>query len=777
VGTQTELTRLEANPRSGEYRIKNRYGRPDGLPSAYTVAVSHWRGEVWAATFRGLARQLPDGRWQPVSLDPVLDSLPPESLVTDSIGNLWVGTDGGGVARVSHSGFSSFGARDGLAVRKVWSIFENRQGELMVVAKDEDHYSLNRFDGYRFHPIPTTAGIDFGWSWGHIAAHSLSGAWWLGTGSGLLRFPRLDGTPIKYGPAYGLPIGNMRVFEDSTGTIWASRQAISNNHLSRLRPGARRFENLGEAHGLPPLSDNRNCPASFAEDATGQIWIGMLGGGLMRQRDGRFQQIRPPAGSSWEGVRCLFAGRLGGLWIGARRQGLLHISDPAAPDPVLSRYTTANGLSGDTVHAITEDADGRIYAATGSGVDRLDPKTGTVRRYGAADGLPPGEYWAAHRDRGGALWFGGYQGLFRLEPRQAAGPASILIHAIRVNGKPRRIHDSGERRLPEFALAWSEREMQVDFGGFRHDLLYQTKLSPADQDWSAPSTSTSVHYLSLAPGFHELRIRSLTPEGVVSEPYAGMRFHIAAPVWQRWWFLMLCAAAAAGIIYLVHKNRVAQAVAVECVRTRIASDLHDDIGSTLSQIAILSELARRQSGPAHSLDEPLDRIAGLSREMVDSLGDIVWAINPGKDRFEDLVQRMRRFTGEILEAHGIDWVFRIPGQYPSIPLDADIRREVFLILKEAIHNLVRHSGCTAVEITLDTSGGELRLEVRDNGRGFDPAHAAGLGLSSMRARAGKLGGRVEFPSGQTGGALLLHVPLKRARPPRKYVGGQRADPG
>src|SRR5262249_46353863 len=160
---------------------------------------------------------------------------------------------------------------------------------------------------------------------------------------------------------------------------------------------------------------------------------------------------------------------------------------------------------------------------------------------------------------------------------------------IRVNGEIRPVSDVGDVEPAALSLSSSERQVQVDFGGFRHDLLYQTLLSGVDRNWMPPSTSRSVHYLSLAPGSYELSIRGVTPEGGLSSRPARVRFHIAAPLWQRWWFLLLSASAMALIIYAFHRYRVSQAVALERVRTRIASDLHDDIGSNLSQIAVLSE--------------------------------------------------------------------------------------------------------------------------------------------------------------------------------------------
>ncbi|HVP47473.1 MAG TPA: histidine kinase [Bryobacteraceae bacterium] len=174
------------------------------------------------------------------------------------------------------------------------------------------------------------------------------------------------------------------------------------------------------------------------------------------------------------------------------------------------------------------------------------------------------------------------------------------------------------------------------------------------------------------------------------------------------------------------------------VRTRIATDLHDDIGSSLSQIAILSEVANRQVGEIHSkLAEPLADIAGISRELVDSMSDIVWAIDPERDQLGDLVHRMRRFASDLLSPRDIRLVFQTPDADQDLPIGADLRRQIFLVFKEAVHNVLRHSGATEVRIGFQVERGWLQLAVEDNGSGFDIVpRQEGHGLRSMRERPG-----------------------------------------
>ena len=220
--------------------------------------------------------------------------------------------------------------------------------------------------------------------------------------------------------------------------------------------------------------------------------------------------------------------------------------------------------------------------------------------------------------------------------------------------------------------------------------------------------------------------------------------------------------------------RLARLLAVANLRTRIATDLHDDIGASLSQIAILSEVAQSGAdGPAPRNATTLSEIAGISRELVDSMGDIVWAINPEHDRVSNLSHRMRRFATDLLGGQGIALGFRSSAADDDPGIGANVRRQVYLIFKEAIHNAARHSGATRVDVELSAAGGALVLRVTDDGRGFEPsAPAEGNGLASMRRRARDAGGALELDSAPGRGTrLTLTVPLASAEVPVS-VGGE-----
>jgi len=251
-------------------------------------------------------------------------------------------------------------------------------------------------------------------------------------------------------------------------------------------------------------------------------------------------------------------------------------------------------------------------------------------------------------------------------------------------------------------------------------------------------------------------------EGLISTQPAVVAFTILPPIWQRWWFVLLALAAVMLAAYALYRYRVARLLELERVRTRIASDLHDDIGSNLSLIAGLSEMLNTQVRNANGqIAERLSVIASVSRRSVDAMSDIVWAVNPKRDNVLDLSHRMRRFANDALSARNIDFRLEAPNVDRNTKVNAEIRREVFLIFKEGINNIARHSGCQRAAAQLRIERGVIVLRLNDDGRGFTPgSRDAGHGLESMRRRAEALGGELKINSNDGKGTTLeMRIPL------------------
>jgi signal transduction histidine kinase len=219
------------------------------------------------------------------------------------------------------------------------------------------------------------------------------------------------------------------------------------------------------------------------------------------------------------------------------------------------------------------------------------------------------------------------------------------------------------------------------------------------------------------------------------------------------------------LIHTIYRIRIARLLEIERLRTRIASDLHDDIGSSLSRIAILSDAVRRKVNGDAGVLSLLTNMADASREAIDAMGDIVWAVNPKKDQLQDLENRMRHLAGEMLTERGVAFDCSPSDQQEFYILNPNVKRNVFLIFKECLHNVVRHSNATKVDLGLDLTDGFLQLEIRDNGKGFDSDQMFdGHGLRNIKKRATELNGNVEVVSQPGRGAIIrLRIPLKHHR--------------
>lgn len=766
------------------------YTTTNGLPDADVRALHQSTdGRLWIGTRRGLA--VFDGvAIRRYSGDRTLDTAI-NAVVEDRDGNIWAAPRGGGAIRISPRGFLSYGVEDGLANPAIVSVFETRAGDLVAVAAQ---WTISRFDGDRFtsfHPnLPAGLLASSTLRWAIIQDHL--GEWWVATGRGLYRFPKVErledlarAVPkAVYTTRDGLADDYIsRLFEDSRGDIW-----ISSFHppvmLTRWERATGRFHRYGVGDGLP----DDNWANAFAEDQAGHVWLGLHNGGLARYRgrleardrsgtparprDGRFEVFGAGEGVPVGLTQGLYVDRQGRLWIAVRSaKGTGRIDDPGTARPRALPFAAAGALSSDNLRCFVEDSHGRIYIGTARGISRLDPATGQVTYLGVADGLAASEVWAAYRDRRGALWFGTSRGLSRLveQPAATVAPPPAVISAVRIAGVPHPISEIGDTDLGHLDLEARQDQIQFDFFAVNFSaagaLRYQYMIEGVDPDWSAPTDQRSVA-ARLVPGRYRFLVRSVR-NGVPSPRPAVVSFSIAPPFWRRGWVLALAAAAAAALaVFAAQRYRVARLLELERIRLRIATDLHDDIGSSLSQIAILSELALQQAGSnGWPVREALSRIASTSRELVDAMSDIVWAISPRRDHLEDLVQRMRRFGSDTFAPGDIEFRFTGPKAPSDLRLGADVRRQVYLVFKEAVANAVRHAACSAADVTVAREKDQLVLIISDNGRGFDQSRSRqGHGLLSMIQRAKALGGALDVDSQPGRGTrVTLKVPIRGQR--------------
>jgi ligand-binding sensor domain-containing protein/two-component sensor histidine kinase len=782
------LCKIVPEPDLNHPVVKRLYTPKDGLSTDWIASLFETSDHrLWVGTNGGVSEMVDATKDGPAfhsyTTEQGLSDREVWAMAEDRDGSLWLGTINGGAMKLARNGFIEYGTKDGLDVASAQSIFADREGRVCVFSRGVGRWAINRFDGRRFIAVqpsqPTDSGVS--WGWDQVVFQDHKGEWWVHGSGALYRYAktaRLEELAYTKPKAIYLTPDRMgsgavfRLYEDSRGDIWIGLIAGS-IPLVRWERATETFHPYSAADGVPGV------PTCLREDTAGHLWIGFYSGGLARDVGGHVSTFTKADGLPDGMIRELcFDGR-GRLWIASSKGGLSRVDDPDAEHPRFVNYAMAEGLSSDDVWCITEDQWGRVYAGTGRGLDRLDPSTGQVRHYTAADGLARGSVENAFRDRQGALWFGTSQGLSRLvaSPDTPRTPPPIVISGLHIAGVTRRVSALGETAISGLELGPAENDVNLDFFalgfGTGEVLRYQYKLEGADQDWSAPTDQRSVNYANLSPGKYRFVVRALNADGLLSSTPAIVAFKILPPIWQRWWFLSIASIAGSLAIYGGHRYRVGRLIELERVRTRIATDLHDDIGSSLSRMAILSEVVKQQLGGKSKQSAPmLTEIADSARGLVDSMSDIVWAIDPRRDNLSNVVTRVRQFASDVLEAKKIKWDFQVPPEIDDLKLDAEQRRHVFLIFKEALNNIARHADCRSVLLKINLTHHQLVAEVQDDGSGFVVQQNAqeastngrgGHGLKNMERRASQLGGRFSIDSSPgLGTHLKLTVPLRKS---------------
>jgi signal transduction histidine kinase/ligand-binding sensor domain-containing protein len=713
------------------------------------------------------------------------------ALAEDTAGNLWIGTWSSGVMKLARSGFVTYGRADGIAtgadvfedatgaLNVLASIFQNRPSPDGDPARGDEYQtaSFGRFDGRRFEWFKPGPPFEWGWVGERCIIRTRNGEFWLATSSGLFRYPPLStfdsirtAKPIRiFDTKDGLPdVQVYRLFEDSRHDVWFSIISGIRNGLFRWSRATDTLRDMAAVDGFPRIEDE--LPRGIGEDGAGNIWIG-LDNGVARYRNGTFAHFTRANGMPLGRIVDIRTDAARRLWLASSHSGLIRVDDTTADVPVFRRYTTTEGLSSNSVEVITEDLHGRLYLATARGIDQLDPKTGAVRQFTTEDGLAAGTIMSASRDRNGALWFGTQTGLSRFVPLPpvASAPPTVLITGATIGGRPWPVSEIGETFLALPDLRPGGHHLQIDFASLRfaagERLRYQYRLEGSDETWGPIASQRSVTFASFSAGTYRFLVRAVSADGTVSPQPAVVAFTVLPPFWLRWWFLTISALALAAAAFAFHRDRLARILELERVRTRIATDLHDDVGANLTRIAILSEVARQQ--PRHGapeLDGPLSSIANIARESVATMSDIVWAITPERDTLRDMVRRMRDHAEEVFETRDIRLILDLPDLAHATRLGVDVRRDLYLIFKEAVNNAARHSRCSTVAIVLRTTGSELCLEVTDDGGGIDRARGSeGNGLGSMRGRAERLRGSLDVVSAPgTGTTVRLRMPIRES---------------
>jgi signal transduction histidine kinase/ligand-binding sensor domain-containing protein len=670
-------------------------------------------------------------------------------VIEDATRNLWIGTTRGLVA------VRLFSARDGLRTPYLLALRRDAGGQVYV---QTENYWLHRIEAEQLTSVRLRlpAGVRPSiWS-GTAILVDRTGDVWLGTARGLFRYTRpayardrvVEVTPAStYTTADGLAGNHVsEIFEDSAGDLWIATMPAGPDTLTVWRRQHRHFERLGRAAGLPPF----NQPTAFMEDRSGSIWARLREGGIIRVRDNRADVFGEAHGVPTQ-VTASLIDRQGRLWLGGQGS-LARVADVAAD--VIRVTTTVHDVGRSPRHML-QDRTGRLFVGTFDGLQAVDSEGHGVRRISSFEGLPRGSVDALVEDRDGSLLLIVGRTLARLTPSSvvaARSPPRCLLSSVQVAGRALSLPDAGLERVEVPDISPGQNHIEVEFLGLSprlgEPLSYEYRLRGISDGWTR-ARDRRVTYAGLAAGRYTFEARAAGADGQSMSSVATLSFRVLPPWYQRWWFLSAALAASLLLVYLVHRARLGAAIRTERLRSRIATDLHDDIGASLSQISILAELARRRAGTVEArVAEPLASIATTSRDLVDAMSDIVWAVNPRTDSLADLTRRMHRFAEETLGGADIALEFSGPQGDADLRIGADVRRELYLILKESVNNIARHSGASRAWVAFALIRQELRLVITDDGRGFDPgARVDGNGLASMRKRAAAFGGTLDIDSG------------------------------
>lgn len=717
-------------------------------------------GRLWVGTARGLLRI--DGassRW--LGVDQGLPDDWVHALADDERGGLWVGTHHGGVALLVDAGVESYTRRSGLGDGNVSEVLIGAGGRVVATTEVAGIFELDRgrarkLEGSDRPPFDRVQ---------HELLVDRAGDWWLGTSVGLwhARGPELDlARATQLGSEHGLPqaqpIGvvgldpNGRVLAgDDAGAVYLQANGDGVAHFARL-----------------PFVTAGGCANACAFDASGALWIS---NNLHLWRWNGTQLDELPAWRESNGdtphPRALLIDSRGWLWVGARFGGVAFTREPGAVQPRFERLTTRDGLSSETVVALAE-CRGEVCFGTGRGVDRYAPLAGEWRHFGASDGLA-GEWVGDLRvDANETLWVATAGGLSRLDltlARAIRPPPRVRFTACVVAGDELALPAAGAFELAPIEIAARDSRLAFEFvavdpvDGERW--RYQTRLEGLDSEWSEPSRELSARYGRLEPREYRFSVRSVDVHGGAASEPSSVAIRVFPPLWQNAWFAAALVALALAAAYGWHRSRLRRALALERLRTQIATDLHDDLGAGLAQIAILSEVARRSD--LLEARGVMSEVADTARALRSSMSDLVWAVDPRHDSLADLVRRMRQFATDTLAASGseLDFVAPADGTAASIALAPDRRRHLLYAFREAATNVARHASAQHVEVRIELTGARLRVVLRDDGRGFDPQAAyEGQGLVNLRRRARELGSELVLESAPgRGTSLVLDVPL------------------
>ena len=770
----------------------NHFGGGDNLSSLRIWSLCEGRqGELWIGTSgKGLYCFTGD-RFLPVILRNGGLTSDVRALCEDREGNLWLGTYGGGLVRLQPRNVRVLDASVGLPNRPTVCLGLNPQAQVWI---GFDRGGLYVGSAKRFDRLAGEAAADLQNLVSSIAM-AADGSVWVGTpGAGV--YCVANQRTVHYGTANGLSDDMvLSVAIDDEAAVWAG---TFSGGLNRIAAGV--VTHFGTSSGLPAQPITAILPAPH-----GVLWLGYGDGGVVRGDAGKFKSIIEPAVFGGKAIRALHEDASGRIWIGTAGGHLACV--------VTGRYFTWDlnlGLAEDTIQGILSDNDGDLWLGTGKAIYHLLLADINAALAGqvplrsqlvfAADSVPnPASSYGwpqAVRSPDGKLWFGLAGEVVTLDPRRLLvdlTPLPVLIESVVVDGQPLARSGTATNRVKDpVRLPSNLTSLDIQFTALNFSepekIRFRHRLDGSDVEWLDGGAERSKHYGHLPYGDYTFRVQAGSPDAWATN-VAAFKFVIPTPLWRTDWALAIYVLAAVTLVAttarLVSNRRLRQRLAVlaqqqamERERMRIAKDMHDEIGSKLTKISFMSERAKGELQGQEPVARKLNSIANTSRDLLQSLDEIVWAVNPHNDTLEHLAAYLGHYATEYLQNTAVECELHIPQGLPHYPLSAEARHNLFLAFEEALNNALKHSRAKRISVDMRIEPGQFEIRVEDNGCGFaveavisapaDPAalieKRIGNGMKNLQQRLADVGGKCTIRSqpGQ-GTTVTLTVPLGAAR--------------
>lgn len=721
-----------------------RYTAQEGFqPASANCFYEDREGNFWIGASDGLYR----ARETAIMVLTRQDGLPSNgvySICEDRAGQMWFGTWGGGVAKLGDGRFTHYPMKNGQSAGFITALYEDRAGNMWignmggVFRLDQAPASNPRGQGK---PSAITDADGF-FRHGVWAIHQdRAGRFWFGTSRGLVKDE--DGRRTRYTTIDGLAGDDIKaILEAHDGTLWFGTWS----GLTRYAEG--RFTAFTERDGL--ASDHIRA---LYEDADGTLWIGTYDGGLSRFKNGR-----------------------------------------------LARFTTNDGLFSNGVFQILEDADGYFWMSGNQGIHRVrrqelnDFADGKLRSitsvaYGKADGLLTvecngGRQPAGWKTREGRLWFPTAQGAAVIDPSRVEAnrePPPVVIEEVRLND---RTVPPGETIVipPDQNSSLEIRYQALSFIRSKQQ-RFRYKLDGMDGDWVEAGNRRAAYYSHLPPGQYAFTVLAANGDGVWNTQGAHLRLKVLPAFWQTWWFRAAVAASLLAISLFAVQLRLARFKREQTMRDaharqlidsqerdrqRIAQDIHDSTGQLVSLINRHALDGLDEPEKQELATEHFARIASYAGKAINELRSVAYSLHPAEiDRLgltRALAELVRRFN----VSYAIEFTCDVnsPGNSIDSSLPGDGKVHLYRIVQECFNNIARHSQATKASLVVRREAKALRIEIRDNGQGFDQAaesngNRVGLGLSGITERARLLGGRAEIASAPGQGVqvtIIINLP-------------------